>query len=666
LTFCGNCGANLSELFDKTIREYEGNIGLARRLTDDGRYDEAIRILEAILERGDSRLESYVQTAVELRTKWEIERVAEMARAEKWERQARELLSAGNLSDAHAVLQRIPVGLRKSEVNELYSDIESRLTEIQTLSGELREALAANRYDGLLPKVTRLLLLQPGNAKLMAMAEKLRQQEDEFQLENGGRLIGEARAMLRRHDYAAAADRLSGVMGSILTGELRRDFDLYNEICWMWRELRRYPYVTPALVAIAERFGKTCPKDSNAQSLFASIAQKRSENRNDPCITWPIWVKPRNSVIPNCEVIPWRGCWNHDAVDGNTNTNADASRFIIAYGLALQGLDLAVLNTDLKLNQRRTVYQFLSGKIGRSHRRDVWGIEIGNSAVKAVQLQLDESDEPIVSRCVLAPHTPRLDTVTEESARHDIMRASLRRLVDECEMETGQAVVGLTALKSIGRFFDIPKMKPKRRADAIAYEAKVQIPIPLEHISYDYHVWDDSHERMQNVALFAARREHVRQLVSLFDEGPLEIVAVQPTFAALFNAAHWTLLREVDATKTVAILNIGLDSSILVAGGKNRLRYRNVNFGTDRLVTILADRFKLARPTAARWLVSPHSVPWIYQIDQELSRPLKEFVVEIQRTIDTFQNDGLEVSRMFVTGGGSLQHSVLRHLICGE
>jgi hypothetical protein len=56
----------------------------------------------------------------------------------------------------------------------------------------------------------------------------------------------------------------------------------------------------------------------------------------------------------------------------------------------------------------------------------------------------------------------------------------------------------------------------------------------------------------------------------------------------------------------------------------------------------------------------------VYQLDRELVPVFAELREATQRTLATYQNDGLQAERLLITGGGAGQHGLLRHFVFGE
>jgi type IV pilus assembly protein PilM len=667
LAFCGSCGVNLREQLDRAILAIDEKIEMARQLCSSGQYHQALPLLQSVSANGDSRIEPYEQMARTLHERFTAERLVKLADAERLARRAQDLASAADYASAKAAMAEIPQGLRTSEMVDLMARIDDRLNEIQALTAGVQEAMESRQYEGLLSKVDRLLELQPHSPRLRALAEGLRSRQDQVNAERVKQILAEAKKLLAKRQYESAAECLAKIDETALDAELQPIYARCSEVCWLWRQIRISPYVTPALVAIADRFCRVCPNDPGAQSLRARVEQRKRSPTCDPglpCVH--TWTKPRPSSIAGCPVVPWVGSFNSETID--FHGQADWPRFIAAYGLALQGLDLSIIKADLNLKQQTSLIQLLSNPIGRaSLPKEAWGVDVGNSGVKAVWLTREDAAEPpAISRCVFVPHSPPLHTVTDEPSRRQIMRSTVSRLCNEAEIERGSAVVGLAGLRTIGRFFDIPKMKAKKLGDAIAYEARVQIPIPLDQIAYDYHVWQGEHPRLQAVTIFAARRDHVKQTLDLFADSSFKVVTVQSTFVALFNAVCHEFLDLAESARSIGVLDVGSESSVLIAGNRLRLRYRSLSFGTERLIQTLAERFKLPRSKSEQFLTNPQSAPWMHQVDRELSRAYQDLAGEVQRSLESFRNDGIDADRIVVSGGGALVHSLIRYLTCAE
>ena len=132
----------------------------------------------------------------------------------------------------------------------------------------------------------------------------------------------------------------------------------------------------------------------------------------------------------------------------------------------------------------------LSG-LRKSTPDSVWGCDLGGSGLKALQLQRDKASGDVeICDAVSMPHATPLAEAADDQAVTRCCGTRWHDLLDETRRQINHPIVlGFSGPRSLGRTFEIPNFKSKKAEEAIAYEAKMQIPIPADEIAYDWHAW---------------------------------------------------------------------------------------------------------------------------------------------------------------------------------
>ncbi len=348
------------------------------------------------------------------------------------------------------------------------------------------------------------------------------------------------------------------------------------------------------------------------------------------------------------------------------------SPLILAYGLALQGLGAARLAINLLPSPPRSWRQSWTSFRRRPSWNPVWGIDLGTCTLKAVELARHSTGDRIqILQTAQIPHRRPLNTAENDEQVTEICRDTVQRFVEQFAISQAHAVLGFPGPRSLGRSFEIPRIKAAKLNDAVAYEAKLQIPVPLEEIHFDWHLWpsDAGAERMQSVTLLAARQVHLRRLLDSFDQSPIQPVAIQSDCLALYNAAaheFWSPDTAADSRPSLAILEVGTESTNLVLASELSIRYRSLAIGTEKMNRALTTRFQLPRDKVEILRRRLSGTPWLYQVDQELTPLFAELMATTQRTLDAYLAEELAADEILITGGGSEQHGLVQHFVVGR
>jgi Tfp pilus assembly PilM family ATPase len=283
-----------------------------------------------------------------------------------------------------------------------------------------------------------------------------------------------------------------------------------------------------------------------------------------------------------------------------------------------------------------------------------------------------------ITQSVFLPHASPLAEAVDDEQFGAILHQTMSTFAADHAEDPCSIVLGFSAPRSLGRTFEIPGFKGKKATDAIAYEARMQIPIPINDIAYDWYAWPTANEQatFQQVTLLAARRNHVNQLVDACAELPIKVVAVQSVCLAVYNAVMAEFFAAPDgdedegevttAAPPIGILDVGADSSTLVVAAPHLVRHRSLPLGTHRIDRGLMSRFNLTRGQAARLRHQPTSARWLYQADEVVGEVTGELTRELSRTLQAYEAEGIQIARLLVTGGGSQQLGLLRQLVHGS
>src|ERR1700751_6283561 len=199
----------------------------------------------------------------------------------------------------------------------------------------------------------------------------------------------------------------------------------------------------------------------------------------------------------------------------------------------------------------------------------VWGIDVGQCALKAIRLEVIDgavsatSFDYVEHPKILSQPDADPDQLTREALEQFLSRNSLKGdLV--CIAVPGQA--------GLARFVKLPPVEEKKIGDIVRFEAKQQIPFPLEEVVWDFQklgsgVVTDGYALETEIGLFAMKRDMVNRYLQHFKDVNVEVHLVQMSPLALCNFVSYDLLgKQAGATeggesekKCVVALDIGTD-----------------------------------------------------------------------------------------------------------
>src|SRR5687767_5619334 len=187
--------------------------------------------------------------------------------------------------------------------------------------------------------------------------------------------------------------------------------------------------------------------------------------------------------------------------------------------------------------------------------KPVWGIDLGQSALKAIRLRAAGDKVEAIdhfyleySKILSQPDADRQALVTEAmkkfTADHDLTKETL--------------VVAVPGQHTLARFTKLPPVTKKKIPEIVKYEAQQQIPFDMEEVIWDYQVFEDAGATETQVGIFAMRRELLRAHLFFLSSLNLEPALVQSAPLALYNALKYD---GVCGTEPICILDIGAQNT---------------------------------------------------------------------------------------------------------
>lgn len=688
--FCGGCGSDQAKLLKTKSDQLGEYLTKADEFRFDCRFDEARSVLRAMPQMHDDRFAALRERAQRLIAELETEAAERRAAAKAAAHDADCSFATRDYAAAVRVLDEVPPALRDEHMQARLLESQRKLEEITALRAGVRAAAQANRREGLLGKVERLLELAPRDEWAKNLAGQLRSQGRVEDVCKRDELMQAARAALARNQYEQAEQFLAEVAEPVRGKDFRELSHQVEELAFLSWDLRHAPYADETLVGIAERLLKLQPADKQTLKLLAAIKERRAA-ASKPAAAPPRWARVPEKPHVGLPVVVGYGL---DAVAVSPEVAA-APAFVthggsyhVACGLALQGVGLAAVEMNLFPESGKFMDR-LSKLIVKRPTDRAWGLDIGSCGLKAVRLTREKkSRQAVLTACDHIEHSLPLGRPEAEKDRLGILRETLRKFLERNEVKGHRVCVTLPRVSTLGRFFKLPPFAgEKRLAEAVRYEATQQIPFPLEELVWDYHIFgataDDSSIDANYVVLQAAKQLAIKQCLEVFAELELTVDIVQADCVALHNyfthgatglqeaaanASGATANSAAEPTPATAVVDVGGDALSVVVTAPDLLWFRSASFGGDGFTAALARTLRLSHDQAEKLKRDPLLGKRLKTWDDVL-RPLREeFVHELQRPLEAYRaaHRDRQVQRMICVGGGMKLHGLLRHLRHGR
>ena len=293
-------------------------------------------------------------------------------------------------------------------------------------------------------------------------------------------------------------------------------------------------------------------------------------------------------------------------------------------------------------------------------RRESFGLDVGTSAVKVVQLR-EAAGGWTLTAFASAPLPP--DAIAEGVIKDPpAVVDAIKQAVAKAGITSREAAIGISGRELITKKVRMPEVPAKELRDAVQLEAEHHIPFAFDEVFLDYHVVSRQGGVMELIVV-AVKKSKVNEYVAVVQEAGLEPAIVDVDVFALGNQFEHNYPD--DSADTVALIDVGASvmKTNVVRGGTS-IFARDVPFGGNHYTQAIADRLHTTFEEAERAKVGTSTdiasdaiVPALEAVSRDLS-------LELRRTFDYFgsTSDSDRIGRIVMSGGTARLPGVTEYL----
>lgn len=297
----------------------------------------------------------------------------------------------------------------------------------------------------------------------------------------------------------------------------------------------------------------------------------------------------------------------------------------------------------------------------------VWGIDIGQSALKALKCRNHEDGFWMVAEAFDYVEYPSL--LNQPGVSSDsLIRDALREFLSRNDIRNDEIAISVAGQAGLARFFKAPPVEAKRLPDLVKWEAKQQIPFPLEDVIWDFQAMPGAHEEEgisleTEIGIFAMKRDQIFRALQPYVDVAIDLDVVQLAPIALYNfCAHDQLpidprKEEYDPDnqpESYVVVSMGTESTDLVITNGFRLWQRSLAIGGNHFTKQLTKELKLTFAKAEHLKRHASESENAKAVFQAMRPVFNDLVNEIQRSIGFFQtlDRKAKVAKIVPVGNG--------------
>jgi type IV pilus assembly protein PilM len=278
----------------------------------------------------------------------------------------------------------------------------------------------------------------------------------------------------------------------------------------------------------------------------------------------------------------------------------------------------------------------------------VWGIDIGQCALKALRCTLD--GDQVVADAFDYVEYPKILTQPEANPQ-ELIQEALQQFLSRNDLSNDVIAVSLPGQSGLAKFFKPPPVDAKKIPDLVKYEARQQIPFDLDEVIWDYQQmgWqsDDSEAPIETeVGLFAIKRDQLLTSIKPLDDADIDLDIVQLSPLSIYNFVVYDLLNNGEdlgdydpenPPESIVILSMGTETTDLVITNGQRVWQRSIPVGGNHFTRQLTKELKLTFAKAEHLKRNARQAKDAKVIFQSMRPVFNDLVTEVQRSIGYFQ-----------------------------
>ena len=276
----------------------------------------------------------------------------------------------------------------------------------------------------------------------------------------------------------------------------------------------------------------------------------------------------------------------------------------------------------------------------------VWGIDIGKCALKAVRCRMSTQPGKLTVEAFDYIEYPMILTQPEADPVA-LVQSALQEFIGRNTLKGDRVAVAVAGQSGLTKFIKLPPIEAKKIPDIVKYEARQQIPFPLEQVVWDWQRLAGGMEESgfvldAEVAVFAMKKEQVTKALAPFMQAGIPVDLLQLAPVALANVVifdqmpHPTPIDPDAPQPSIVLVSTGVDSTDLVITNGMRIWQRSFPLGGSNFTKALVNGMKLTFAKAEHLKRNAVRADDPKLVFKAMRPVFNEFASELQRSLNYF------------------------------
>lgn len=267
-----------------------------------------------------------------------------------------------------------------------------------------------------------------------------------------------------------------------------------------------------------------------------------------------------------------------------------------------------------------------------------FGIDIGKNTTKVAQISWTGPKPKVVQ--AFSFQTGQGNLASDDAGQRSDLAVRIRDAIAGAKLTTKKCVVALPEPAVFNRLLTFPALEEQALNEAIHWNAKQFIPLPLDEVQMDWIKTaeiNSNGKKMLQLLLVAAPKKLINQTSGIFSEAGLELIAIETESVATARVIAMNYPDNI-ATLVLDIGSAGTDLSVLANG--HLIFSQSLGTGSDAMTNAIASAFSIDNVQAEQYKVKFGLTPQQgnEKIAQTLQPVMNIIVSEITKTINFFRS----------------------------
>jgi type IV pilus assembly protein PilM len=279
----------------------------------------------------------------------------------------------------------------------------------------------------------------------------------------------------------------------------------------------------------------------------------------------------------------------------------------------------------------------------------VWGIDVGQSALKALKCRLHNDGKRLVAEAFDFIEYPKILSQPDADPV-ELVGDAVAQLLSRNDLKNDKVAISVSGQSGLARFIKLPPVESKKIPDIVKFEARQQIPFALEDVVWDFQQMaggseEEGYSLETEVGLFAMKRDQVFRALRPFTDAGVEVDLIQLTPIALYNFIVFDQMQGLppadqfdpeNPPESIVVMSMGTDTTDLVITNGYRVWQRSIPLGGSHFTKAITKDMKVTFTKAEQLKRTALKTDEAKAIFQAMRPVFSDLVTEVQRSISFF------------------------------